>query len=228
VKSARIAATLAAGGLLALPAAAGAHVTVQPESAPAGAELRLDVRVPNERDVNTTKVQLQLPDGFAEAAFQPVPGWKVKVTKAKLAQPIKTDDGLVTEEVKQITWSGGSMPPEAFQDFGLSVLVPDKPGTLTFKALQTYADGQVVRWIGPAGSDDPAPTVKVTSGASGDAAPAATPAPAAPAATPAPASSSSDDGTDTLSIVALVVGALGLLAGGLALAGSRARPGARV
>ena len=47
-------------------------------------------------------------------------------------------------------------------DFPLSVQVPDKAGTtLTFKALQTYDDGKVVRWIGPAGSDEPAPQVKV-------------------------------------------------------------------
>jgi uncharacterized protein len=223
VKSTRIAAALAAGGLLAWPAVAGAHVSVQPDTATAGGFTRLDVRVPTERDVPTTKVQLQLPDGFAEASYEPVPGWKVKVTHAKLPQPVKTDDGLVTEEVKQITWSGGSLPPGAFQDFGLSVQIPDKPGKLTFKALQTYADGQIVRWIGPEGADAPAPTLTVTSGTAA----AATPA-AAPAATPAPAATQSSDGTDTVSIIALVVGALGLIAGGVALATNRSRERARV
>jgi uncharacterized protein YcnI len=216
VKSTRIAAALAAGGLLAWPAVAGAHVTVQPDTATAGGFTRLDVRVPTERDVPTTKVQLQLPDGFAEASYEPVPGWKVKVTKAKLPQPVKTDDGLVTEEVKQITWSGGSLPPGAFQDFGLSVQIPDKPGKLTFKALQTYADGQIVRWIGPEGADAPAPTLTVSSGT------------AAPAATPAPATTQSSDGTDTVSIIALVVSALGLIAGGVALAANRSRERAPV
>ena len=220
MKSARIAATLAAGGLLALPAAAGAHVTVNPNTATAGGFTRLDVRVPTERDVATTKVVLQLPDGFAEASYEPVPGWKVKVTKAKLPQPVKTDDGEVTEEVKTITWSGGSIPPGAFQDFGLSVQIPDKAGALTFKALQTYADGQIVRWIGPEGSDNPAPTVTVSSGTD-----AAAPA---PATTPAPAAASGDSSSDGLSIVALIVGALGLLAGIAALVTSRSRGRARV
>jgi uncharacterized protein YcnI len=196
---------------LAAPAAAQAHVTLQPNEAPAGGFARLNVRVPNEQDsANTTKVQLQLPDGFAEASYEPVPGWKVSVKKAKLATPIKTDDGTVTEGVKEITWSGKpGLPPGSFQDFGLSVQVPGKPGDkLTFKAVQTYSNGDVVRWIGPAGSDAPAPVVNVTAAAT-------------PAATPAaskPASSSSDDNTsDTLAIVALIVGALGLIAGLVAL-----------
>jgi uncharacterized protein YcnI len=206
---------------LALPAAAQAHVTLQPNQATAGDFTRLDVRVPNERDnASTTKVELQLPDGFAFASYEPVPGWTVKVKRAKLAQPIKTD-GEVTEVVKQITWtSKQGIPPGAFQDFGLSVQVPGKAGdTLTFKALQTYSNGEVVRWIGPEGSDNPAPTVAL---AAGDA-PAASAAP-----TSAPAQSSDSGGTDTLSVIALIVGALGLAAGAAALLASRRRTPARV
>ena len=214
---------------LVLPAAADAHVTLQPNTAPAGGFARLDVRVPTERDdASTTKVVLQLPDGFAEASYEPVPGWTVDVKKAKLAQPIETDDGPVTEGVKQITWtSKQGIPPGAFQDFGLSVQVPGKAGdTLTFKALQTYSNGEVVRWIGPEGSDNPAPTVSVIAPA-GDEHTAAASTPA-PSATPAPASSSSDSGSsDTLSIVALIVGALGLLAGVAAFASTRRSTPAR-
>jgi periplasmic copper chaperone A len=202
---------------LAVPAVADAHVTVQPNTAAAGGFTRLNVRVPNERDdASTTKVELQLPDGFAEASFEPNPGWTVKVTKAKLAQPIKTDDGEVTEGVKQITWSSkDGIPPGAFMDFGLSVQVPGKAGdTLTFKALQTYSNGEIVRWIGPEGSDNPAPTVSVTAPAADEHA----------AAAPAPAAASDTDsggGSDTLSVIALVVGALGLLAGVAAFATTR-------
>ena len=196
---------------LAAPAAAQAHVTVQPDEAPAGGFTRLDVRVPNERDdAATTKVQLQLPDGFAEASYEPVPGWNVKVEKAKLDEPIKTDDGDVSEGVKLITWSSSKgIPAGAFQDFGLSVQVPGKAGdALTFKAIQTYSNGEKVRWIGPAGSDNPAPTVKLTAAPGGE---HAAPAPATAATT------NDDGGGDGLAIAALIVGGLGLLAGGAAL-----------
>jgi uncharacterized protein HemX len=76
---------------------------------------------------------------------------------------------------------------------------------LTFKALQTYSNGEVVRWIGSPSSSEPAPTVTVTAATAG--------ASAAPSAPP-PAAADADDGSaDTLAIVALIVGALGLLVG---------------
>jgi uncharacterized protein len=191
-----------AAAALALPAAADAHVTLQPNTAAAGGFTRVNVRVPNERDdASTTKVELQLPDGFEFVSYEPVAGWSVKVTKQG-------------DNVKEIRWASKTgIAPGQFRDFGLSVGVPGKAGdTLTFKALQTYSSGETVRWIGPEGSDNPAPTVSLTA-ASGEA-----------HAAPAAAASSPDDGNDTLSVVALVVGALGLLAGVAAFASTRRRP----
>jgi uncharacterized protein len=215
--------TLLASAALALtalvaPAATQAHVTLQPKEAAAGSFTRLDVRVPTERDdASTVKVDVQFPPGFAEASYQPVPGWNIKVTKEKLATPIKTDDGEVTEGVSRITWTAKSkadgIPPGAFQDFGLSVQVPGKAGDeLTFKALQTYSNGTIVRWIGPAGSDTPAPTVQVTAASGGETT-------AKPAATAAPAAKESS--SDGLAITALIVGALGLITGVAGLMAAR-------
>jgi uncharacterized protein len=206
---------------LVAPAAASAHVTVQPGSAPAGGFTRLDVRVPNERDdKGTVKVDVKLPPGFLSVAYEPVPGWKAEVTTEKLAKPVKVEGFDVTEQVSRITWTGdgkqGVIAPGQFQDFGLSLAMPQgKPGdTLTFKALQTYQGGEVVRWIGPEGASEPAPTVTLTRGG----APAAAPSP--------PAGSTTGDGSDALTIAALAVGALGLVAGlgGLLAARRATRP----
>jgi uncharacterized protein YcnI len=206
--------TAALAAALALPAVAAAHVTVQPAQAPAGGFARLDVRVPNEDPSKATaKVEVQMPPGFAEASYEPVPGWRVAVAKRRLAVPVKTDEGdTLTEEVSRLTFTatGNGIEPGQFRDFGLSVGLPDRPvGTkLTFKALQTYAGGKVVRWIGAPGSAEPAPQVELVSAAGG--------------ATPAAASSDdSEDGGNTLSIIAIIAGALGLLAGGAALLRSR-------
>ncbi len=95
-------------GALALPAAAAAHVTLQPDTAPAGGFARLDVRVPNEtEDAATTKVQVKFPPGFEGASTEPVPGWTAKVTKTKLAKPVTSAHGeKVTERVSTVTWTG--------------------------------------------------------------------------------------------------------------------------
>jgi periplasmic copper chaperone A len=214
-----IAAIAAVAALTSTATAAQAHVTLQPKEAPAGGFARLDVRVPNEDDSKaTTKVVVQMPAGFAEASYEPVPGWRVAVAKRKLATPVKTDEGdTLTEEVDKLTFTatGKGIAPGQFQDFGLSVGLPDKPaGTkLTFKALQTYAGGNVVRWIGAPGSDHPAPQVTLV----------AADAPAGAAAPAAAASDEQDDDDDGngLAIVALVVGALGLLAGAAGLLAAR-------
>jgi uncharacterized protein len=226
----------AALGLVALPAAsASAHVTVQPKAAPAGAYVVESVRVPNETDdATTTKVVVQFPEGFASVSYQSVAGWSVKVAKEKLATPVKTDDGEITEGVKTITWTAKAkadgIAPGQFQDFPLSLQVPGKAGdTLTFKALQTYSDGTVARWIGAPDADQPAPQVMVTAAAQDDhhaaGGTATTENTSAPAATAAPATAAaaSDDDSNTLAIVALIVGALGLLAGGAGLASARRR-----
>lgn len=233
-----LASSLALGAVGTTATAAQAHVTLQPKTAAAGAYVVEAVRVPNETDdATTTKVAVQFPEGFGDVSYQAVDGWSVKVVKGKLAKPIETDDGQVTEGVKTVTWTADEksdgIAPGQFRDFPISIQVPGKAGdTLTFKALQTYSDGEVVRWIGDSASDKPAPTIAVTdaledhhaaaSGSTGTATTEQTSTPATPAAA---AATSSDDDSDsnTLAVVALVVGALGLLTGGAALASARRR-----
>jgi len=222
----RIAALAVAAGALAVPAAAQAHVTVQPTSVPAGAETVLSVRVPNERDdAATVKVDVKLPPGFVSASWEAVPGWSVRAVKQKLSKPVQTDDGPIDEQVGEIVWTAADrkagIQPGEFRDFPLSVVIPGKAGeTLTFKALQTYSNGSVVRWIGAPGADEPAPRVELTSATSAAADPG-TRRRANPQPAPAAAASSDGGSSDTLSIVALIVGVLGLLVAGIAVAMAR-------
>ena len=209
-------AAAAAVALAALPATAAAHVTLQPNEVPAGEFKRLDVRVPNERDdASTTRVQVKFPPGFIFVSHEPVPGWETRVRTVALDEPIEVFGEEQTERVDTVTFStdGRGIRPGQFQDFGLSVGLPDEPGaTLTFRALQTYSSGEVVRWIGAPDSDEPAPQVRLTA-----AEPEATATAGGGAAESesAAARSSGDDGGggDALAVTALVVGGLGLLAG---------------
>ncbi|HKO39478.1 MAG TPA: YcnI family protein [Solirubrobacterales bacterium] len=213
--------TLALFGVVALmaPATAGAHVTLQPSEAAAGDFTVLDVRVPNERDDSaTTKVDLQLPPGFVFASYQPVPGWTAKVQMKKLAKPITSHGEKITEQVAQMTWTANAaveaIQPGQFLDFPVSVQIPGEAGDrLTFKALQTYGNGEVVRWIGGPDSEEPAPQVAVTEGTEDHRA----------AAADDDEGDDTDEGGDGLAIAALIVGVLALLVGGAALARSRRR-----
>jgi uncharacterized protein YcnI len=212
-----------AASALAAPAAAEAHVTLQPDTAAAGAFTVENVRVPNERDnASTVKVDVQLPHGFVAASYEPKSGWSVKVTKAKLAKPIQTDDGPIDEEVRRITFTGhgsnGRIGPGQFMDFPLSVQIPGKAGDkLTFKAIQTYSNGEIVRWIGAPDSDTPAPIVTVTKAQGAAPASAATPTSTARAGS----SSDNDGASKGLGVTALILGALGLVAGLAAFAARR-------
>lgn len=210
--------------LLALAPVASAHVTLQPSEVPAGGFTRLDVRVPTERDdASTTKVAVQFPPGFTTVSTEPVPGWTAKVTRAKLAKPQVNDEGeKITDRVDTVTWTaagGQGIGPGQFQDFGMSVAIPDKAGSaLTFKAVQTYSSGEVVRWIGPPDSESPAPQVQLAAAEDEGGG-------AAPAAAEEPDSGDGGDGggSDTLSIIALIVGIAGLAAGVAALLRGRGR-----
>ena len=112
--------------------------------------------------------------------------------------------------------------------------MPGKAGdTLTFKTVQTYSNGKVTRWIGAESSETPAPTIDVTAEggdlrdvAGGEAGPGPLPASGESTATTAPATTKTvvekDDSNDNgLAIVALIVGALGLAAGGAGLVVAR-------
>jgi uncharacterized protein len=159
--------TIAAGvatTALAFAGAAQAHVTVHPNVLPSGGFTVINVRVPNERPkASTTRIDMQLPDGFLFLSYQPTPGWATKVLYRKLARPVTVFGEKFTREADRVVWTsrGGKIRPGEFMEFPLSVAMPNgkKGALLTFKAVQTYSNGEVVRWIGSPEAEEPAPQV---------------------------------------------------------------------
>jgi uncharacterized protein YcnI len=99
--------------------------------------------------------------------------------------------------IQTVRWSGGSVPTDEDAVFRFNAsLASDK--TYTVKVRQMYSDGKIVDWTGSESSDTPAPLVEGVSSLGGG-------------------------GTTTLTIVALIVGAVGVLLGIAALA-TRGRP----
>ncbi|HEY0278294.1 MAG TPA: YcnI family protein [Solirubrobacterales bacterium] len=250
--------------VLCLPAAASAHISVHPNTVPAGAFATLNVRVPGEEEgAYAWKVAVQMPPGFIDADTENVPGWSVETKTKKLAKPIETDDGPIDEEVSEIIWTGdkkeGKLENGTFAQFPLSVAIPesDEGKPLAFKTLEYYSNGNVAHWIGAPESEYPAPTINVTAKgglieevAGGEAGPSASEVPGeggagssaagaessaeaggepteeagmqmgmageestATAASDAGSESTGGGSSNTLAIVALIVGALGLAVG---------------
>jgi periplasmic copper chaperone A len=138
-----------------------AHVTVQPNEAVVGSFSRFVVRVPNERpDASTVSVEVKLPP-LAYVSFEPKDGWERETEDVTLDEPISAFGQEITETVGSVVWSGGSIAPGEFQEFGFSAKMPDEESTLEFRAIQTYDSGEVVRWNGPADADEPAARLKV-------------------------------------------------------------------
>lgn len=222
-------AALTTVGVLTAAGVAFAHVTVHPDSYAKGAtDGVLTFRVPNEEDTaDTTKVQVFLPvdHPVLGVLVTPQDGWTAKVTTTRLRTPVKTDDGTITDAVSQITWSGGRIRSGEYQDFDVAFgQLPDDTDQLGFKTLQTYSDGKVVRWIeetqkGAEEPESPAPVLKLTAGTTGDENAPMTGSSSEPEATAK--ASSSDSTARGLGIAGLVVGVLGLVAAGVAIARAR-------
>jgi uncharacterized protein YcnI len=239
MKASKLAPLLAAGALT-IPASAQAHVSLHPNTIPAGAFATLDVRVPGEQEgAHVTKVDTLFPPGFTGVDYENVPGWQVHVVETKLATPIEEDGETIDTQVSQIvwTWTGplGRVDNGQFVQFPLSLAIPaDAAGkALEFRTVQTYSNRQVVHWIDPSlSAEHPAPRINVTAkgGAIEDLAgeeagptPGQTTAGSSTSAAGQAPATTTGGASKGLAIVALIVGALGLLAGIAALIASPRR-----
>ena len=231
LKRRHLAAAIAAGAL-AVPASAAAHVSLHPNTIPAGAFATVDVRVPGEQEgAYVKKVAMLLPEGFTGVDYANVPGWSTKLIETKLSTPVSEDGQTIDTQVSQVvwTWTGpaGKVENGQFVEFPLSVAIPAGASgkALEFKTVQTYSNGQIVHWIEPSlEAEHPAPRINVTAKggviqevAGDEAGPSAGQTGVAASTAEAAAPSSSGGSGEGLAIVALVVGVLGLVAAGVAL-----------
>ena len=102
--------------------------------------------------------------------------------------------------VQKVTWTGGHTPTGQDSVFQFNAST-DASKTYKFTVRQTYSDGSIVDWTGPEGSDTPAPTIDAKSDLGGG-----------------------GSGSSTLAIVALVVGAVGVVLGLVAMLSRGGRP----
>ncbi|MDQ1046937.1 YcnI family protein [Streptomyces sp. V4I2] len=243
MKASRLAAAgaVAASAVVVLSSPAFAHVSVQPEGAAAkGGYAVVDFKVPNERDnASTTKLEVTFPTDHPLSSVMPEPmaGWDIDITKSKLDKPIDNHGEQLTEAVTKVTWTatGKGIEPGYFEKFPVSVgALPEDADELVFKAIQTYSNKEVVRWIeeqqeGAEEPENPAPVLALsaatedghahdstaTAEATDDATEEASDAEAASSQSSL-ASDSSDTTARVLGVVGIVVGVVGVAYGVLA------------
>ena len=133
---------LIVAGILVGPSILFAHAVVFPKSSTPGAYEKYVLRVPNERDVPTLKVELHFPQGLRVVSFGDVPGWKLQVL---------TDSA---QRVMGAIWTG-VLPKERFVEFPFVAVNPKDSTSLFWPTYQTYEGGERVEWTGPDSSKTP-------------------------------------------------------------------------
>ncbi|MEV7568202.1 YcnI family copper-binding membrane protein [Streptomyces tanashiensis] len=232
---------IALSSVMLLSGTAFAHVSVQPQGEAAkGGYATVNIKVPNERDnASTVKLEVNFPldHPLASVMPQPIPGWKAEVTKSKLSKPLELHGKKINEAVSKVTWTadGSKIGPGQFQQFPLSLgQLPEDTDELVLKAIQTYDNKEVVRWIeeqkeGAEEPQNPAPVLKLSAASAdhhgGGAAPTASAGTdekaghddkAAGHEETASASSATDTTARVLGVVGILAGVAGVAFGVLA------------
>jgi uncharacterized protein YcnI len=150
----RVIGTLAAGlalAAIATPVAAG-HAVVRPaESRPADLQ-QYTLTVPNEREVATVQIDMQVPEGISFLLVQQTGGWTTEVIRRN-------------DRIAEVRWTGGEIPPDHYATFRFIARNPIQEGEISWPVVQRYQGGETVRWIGGPDTDAPAARTMITESA---------------------------------------------------------------
>jgi uncharacterized protein YcnI len=125
---------------------ASAHIRIYPTESAIGAREKYTMRVPNEKQVGSSKVEGEFPAGLDVYDFEFHEGWKIDFKK--------DDKGKIIGA----TWTG-KLQPYQFIEFGMLAINPKQGSNLTWKFIQYYDDGTKEEFTGPVGSRLPSPVV---------------------------------------------------------------------
>jgi uncharacterized protein YcnI len=139
--------------LLLVPSNVFGHSVVYPKASTIGAHEKYVLRVPNEKNSATTRVELRFPFDLRVTSFADVAGWQLEV---------------LTDSAKRIigaVWTG-SLAPQRFVEFPFVAANPKTAGQLVWPTFQTYADGERVEWTGAPGTKSPASVTTIAAATS--------------------------------------------------------------
>jgi uncharacterized protein YcnI len=153
IQSRTIRMALAAAFALFASGSATAHIVLSQTVAAAGDAYTAYFRVGHGcAGSGTTALRIEIPDGVLGVKPQPKYGWSLKIERAPLVKPTHGEaEGTVQARVLAITWTGGPLPDDEWDEFGISATLPQTPGPIYFPTVQTCEHGDV-HW-----TDIPAP-----------------------------------------------------------------------
>lgn len=156
---------IAASALAALCSPASAHIVLQEKQAQQGTTYRGVLVVGHGCGSEaTTAVRVQIPEGFYNVKPMPKSGWELETVTGPYETPFINHGTTLNEGVKEIRWTGGTLPNEFFDEFTFrgsfgSGVATDQP--FYFPVIQTCGETEDA-WIDTSGDDEvefPAPAV---------------------------------------------------------------------
>ena len=169
---------LAAALTLGLCPSAFAHVTLEKPEASPKSGYKAVFRVPHGCDGSTTTaLKITLPEGVISAKPMPKAGWTLTITKGAYAQSYQQYGETVSSGAKEITWSGGSLPDDQYDEFVINTYLAETLAVgskVYFPVVQTCEKG-VANWVAipvdgqaaPA-AGEPAPSLRIVAAAAAD------------------------------------------------------------
>ena len=121
-------------GILILGATAWGHSDLDPRQSIPNKWETYTLNVPTETEVPTVQVRLLVPRDFEIEMIEHSPLWQITRSRDERGY------------IREVTWSGSSIPPQTFAEFKLLVRNPTATGTSVWKIEQYYQDGNVATW----------------------------------------------------------------------------------
>jgi len=134
-----------AGNMLA--SGAHAHVTLEQPIANAGAYHKLTFKIGHGCEGSATSaVKVSIPDNVSGAKPMPKAGWVIETSIQPLKVPHKSHGKTVTQDVREVSWTGGPLPDAYYDEFAIQVKLPEKAGKVYFKVTQLCEKGRL-DWV---------------------------------------------------------------------------------
>lgn len=131
-------------------APASAHATLEQQEATVGGAYKAVIRIGHGCEGSpTTTVRVRIPEGVISAKPMPKPGWTLKTVTGAYGQSYDYYGTPVSEGVKEVVWSGGSLPDGVYDEFVFSAHLTDAlpAGTMLYFPIVQECEKGAARWI---------------------------------------------------------------------------------